>query len=106
MQQSPCGTPDSVHVNTSYVQRQNLTMRMPMRRFTRLTNAGLKKVENRAAAIAFHLAYYNLCRTHQTLRVTPSTDGCRRYGETPRDSGNCGASGLAKAALVRFPTID
>ena len=58
----------------SYVERQNLTMRMSMRRFTRLTNAFSKKIENHAAAIALYFAYYNFCRVHQTLRVTPAME--------------------------------
>jgi IS1 family transposase len=66
------GDPDPKHVSTSYVERQNLTMRMGMRRFTRLTNAFSKKIENHIAAIAIHCAYYNFCRIHQTLRVTPA----------------------------------
>lgn len=66
------GTPDLHHINTSYVERQNLTMRMHMRRFTRLTNAFSKKIEQHAAAISLHFAYINFVRIHQTLRVTPA----------------------------------
>jgi len=61
------GNPDAKHVSTSYVERQNLTMRMSMRRFTRLTNGHSKKVENHAAAVAVHFAYYNFCRVHMSL---------------------------------------
>ncbi len=61
------GKPDTKKISTSYVERQNLTMRMSMRRFTRLTNAFSKKVENLAHAVALHFMYYNFCRIHQTL---------------------------------------
>lgn len=66
------GNPDINHVSTSYVERQNLTMRMHMRRFTRLTNGFSKKIENHAAAVALHMMYYNYVRLHKTLRVTPA----------------------------------
>lgn len=66
------GNPDPKDVSTSYVERQNLTMRMHMRRFTRLTNGFSKKVENHAHAVALHFMFYNFCRIHKTLRVTPA----------------------------------
>jgi len=66
------GEPDVDHVSTSYVERQNLTMRMHIRRFTRLTNAFSKKLDNHVAAISLHFMYYNFVRIHQTLRITPA----------------------------------
>jgi len=66
------GNPDPKHISTSYVERQNLTMRMHMRRFTRLTNAFSKKVENHAHAVAIHFMFYNFARIHKTLRVSPA----------------------------------
>jgi IS1 family transposase len=68
------GKPDTGRISTSYVERQNLTIRMQMRRFTRLTNAFSKKLENLRAAVALHFAHYNFCRIHQSLRVTPAME--------------------------------
>ena len=68
------GNPDLNHVSTSYVERQNLTMRMSMRRFTRLTNGFSKKLENHEHMLAIYFLYYNFCRVHQTLRVTPAME--------------------------------
>jgi hypothetical protein len=66
------GKPDTRYISTSFVERQNLNMRMQMRRFTRLTNGFSKKIENLRYAIALHFMYYNFCRIHKSLRITPA----------------------------------
>lgn len=66
------GNPDAAHISTSFAERQNLTMRMNMRRFTRLTNAFSKKVENHVHAVSLHFMFYNFARIHKALRVTPA----------------------------------
>jgi len=68
------GNPDPKHISTSFIERQNLSMRMGIRRFTRLTNAFSKKVENHAASVAIWFMYYNFVGVHQTLRVTPAME--------------------------------
>jgi len=71
---SLASNPDPQYISTSYAERQNLTMRMSMRMFTRLANAFSKKVENLAHAISLHFMYYNFGRIHKTLRVTPAME--------------------------------
>ena len=68
------GNPKTSKISTSYIERQNLTMRMQMRRFTRLTNAFSKKLDNLKSAVALHFAHYNFVRVHKTLRVTPAME--------------------------------
>jgi hypothetical protein len=68
------GRPDFSHISTSHTERNNLTMRMSMRRFTRLTNAFSKKIENHEAAVALHFMHYNFSRVHLSLRVTPAME--------------------------------
>jgi hypothetical protein len=68
------GVPDPKHISTSYVERQNLTIRMQLRRLTRLTNGFSRKMENLKATIALHFAYYNFCRVPSSLRVTPAME--------------------------------
>ncbi len=68
------GNSDPRHISTSFVERQNLTMRMQLRRFTRLTNAFSKKLSHLKASVALHFAYYNFCRVHSSLRVTPAME--------------------------------
>jgi len=68
------GNPDPNCISTSFAERQNLTMRMSMRRFTRLTNGFSKKIENHIYAVSLHFMYYNFCRIHQTLRITPAME--------------------------------
>jgi len=72
MKGTVCGSPDEAKVSTSFVERNNLNMRMGMRRFTRLTNAFSKKIDNHAYAITIYFMHYNFVRIHQTLRVTPA----------------------------------
>jgi hypothetical protein len=69
-----CGSPDPKHISTSFAERQNLTMRMHMRRFTRLTNGFSKKLENHIHMVALYTVFYNFTKVHKTLRVTPAME--------------------------------
>jgi len=85
------GNPDRTQISTSYIERQNLTMRMAMRRFTRLTNGFSKKIDNLKHAVALHFMFYNFARVHKTLGVTPAmaagiTDHVWSIGEIIQDT--------------------
>jgi IS1 family transposase len=97
--QTVTGNPDPKHVSTSYVERQNLNMRMGVRRFTRLTNAFSKKIENHAHMIAIWHMYYNFARVHQTLRVTPAMEaGISSHTWSIREIAALNASPVVLAA--------
>ena len=85
------GQPDPEHINKSYVERQNLSMRMGICRFTRLTNAFSKKLENHIYALSIYFMHYNFVRIHQTLRVTPAM-AAGVTGDAP--DSDCGGGGL------------
>lgn len=99
------GKPDPAHVSTSYVERNNLTMRMHMRRFTRLTNAFSKKFENHAYAVALHMMYYNFVRIHSKLRMSPAMAAgvAERLWEVADIVGLVEAQEAASAPKVRGP---
>ncbi len=99
------------HISTSYIERQNLTLRMQQRRFTRLTNAFSKKLENHAAAVALYVAHYNLCRVHEALRITPAMQlGVTDHVWTIGDLVDAALSGVirqpAGRRVGRFVVID
>jgi hypothetical protein len=84
------GDPDMKHVSTSHVERQNLTMRMSMRRFTRLTNGFSKKIENHTHSIVLQYMHYNFCRIHKSLRVTPAMEaGVSNHVWSIEELGTC-----------------
>src|SRR5207253_6580305 len=97
------GDPDPKHVSTSYIERQNLTMRMCVRRFTRLTNGFSKKVENHVYSVAIHYMHYNFCKVHQTLRVTPAMESGLPI--TCGLSKKCLIKSACKIAKARFAAV-
>ena len=97
------GNPDPKYISTSFVERQNLTMRMAMRRFTRLTNAFSKKLENHACAVSLHFMNYNFCRIHQTLRITPAMAASVTDRVWNVDEIISLIDGMARAAKPRGP---
>ena len=97
--QTISGEPDKKHISTSYVERQNLTMRMHVRRFTRLTNAFSKKIENHAHSVALFYMHYNFAKVHQTLRVTPAMEaGISRHVWSVEEIVALAEPALTKAA--------
>jgi IS1 family transposase len=115
------GKPDKKHISTSYVERQNLNIRMGLRRFTRLTNAFSKKMQNHCHALAIYFMHYNFCRIHQTLRVSPAMaagvtaelwdmtdvvrmiDECENAPRNPEPTGNDDLERLRNDAQPRLP---
>jgi hypothetical protein len=103
-----CGNPDKAHISTSFVERQNLTMRMSMRRFTRQTNAFSKKVENLECAVALHFMYYNFGRVHKTLRVTPAMQnekGDRFISSKPTTHAPIEPTAMGRRASLRHSPL-
>ncbi len=99
------------HISTSYVERSNLTLRMQQRRFTRLTNAFSKKLRNHRAAVALYVAHYNLCRVHETIRMTPAmalgvTDHIWTIGELIEAATAPDPVALEGKPVGRFRVID
>lgn len=102
---------DPQHISTSYVERQNLSLRMSQRRFTRLTNGFSKKLENHKAAVSLYVAHYNLCRVHEALRITPAmalgvTDHIWTIGELVRAASDPDALAPQGRRVGRFTVID
>jgi hypothetical protein len=91
------GNPDPKHISTSFVERQNWTVRTTMRRYTRLSNGFSRKLENHAAATALNYFAYNFIKIHRTLRVSPG-DGSGRYRSTLECRGFSGPLGVLRAA--------